>query len=363
MEPRRILSKALHFMPWVLLMASCNGQGDAAPTRSSTASGTQGHAAYSDTTDQLAEYVVDAFADSKGVLWFGTMGKGVARFDGKELTFLHPADGKGGNVVSSVAEDKGGKLWFAGHDGTGLVHYDGTRFTQVWEDESTVSSDASGTIWASTLAGIFRYDGAVFKPFPVPVERSKITTYAIHPGNSSFALEDSKGDLWFRTDGAGAYRYDGTTFKQFTKADGLCSNTVNDIVEDNAGNIWFICMQAYQPSTTGDGGLCMWNGTEFTSFPEVDGLHHNDLYTLFKDQSGNLWIGATGVGAYRYDGRTFTLFDRTDRPDLNASFGLQGMAEDQHGTLWCGFSGGLFRLDPANEGASFRNVTRNGPWE
>ena len=197
----------------------------------------------------------------------------------------------------------------------------------------------------------------------VPMDRSAITRYAILPGRASMRLHDSKGNYWFRTDGAGAFRYDGKNFTQFTKNDGLCSNTVNDIKEDDAGNIWFICMQAYQPEMTNDGGLCMWDGSRFTTFNDVNGLHHNDLYTLFKDRAGRLWVGATGVGAYRYDGKSFTLFNTTDRPDLNAIFGLQGMTEDAKGILWCGFSGGLFRLDPEEEKASFQHIPREGPWE
>jgi len=109
----------------------------------------------------------------------------------------------------------------------------------------------------------------------------------------------------------------------------------------------------------GDGGVRRYDGNTFTAFPDVEGLTGNDIYTLYPDRSGALWIGATGVGVYRYDGDTFTLFDKTDRPDQNGGFGLQGMTEDRHGTPWCGFSGGLFRLD----GERFVHVTQKGPWE
>lgn len=34
------------------------------------------------------------------------------------------------------------------------------------------------------------------------------------------------------------------------------------------------------------------------------------------------------------------------------------MTEDKRGRLWCGFSGGLFRLD----GERFVHVPREGPW-
>jgi streptogramin lyase len=359
-----------HACLFFLLMASCTaqpGSDQSVKVASADTGPTDSYTPYTDTTGQLAEYVVNAFADSKGILWFGTMGKGVARYDGKSLTFLSPADGAGGDVVSSIAEDKDGNLWFAGHEGTGLCRHDGHTFTQLWEDEGSVTADRDGNIWASKPDGIQRFVDGAFVELELPIDRRSITTYAITPGEASFAMLDSKGNQWFRSDGAGAIKYDGTSFTRFTKKDGLCSNSVNDILEDDAGNIWFICMQAYQPKMSGDGGLCRYDGKSFTTFPKVDGLYNNDLYTLFKDMTGNIWIGATGTGAYRFDGKEFTLFNTTDRPDINASFGLQGMTQDRDGNYWCGFSGGLFRLAASAAtsagGEQFVNVTREGPWE
>ena len=316
----------------------------------------------------LAQYVVEAFADDRGTVWFGTMEHGMASYNGNELAFF---PGTEGLIVANIAQDAEGRIWFAGHDGTGLRHFDPAVATPeintVWTQETSVATDRSGTVWVGTRAGILHQEGDRFVPFPLPFDRSTIGQYAIVPGRASLALEDSHGNLWFRTDGAGAIRYKDGTFTQFTKEHGLCSNMVNGIVEDDQGRLWIICMQGYQPKMTHDGGLCRLEDptvataeeARFTTFPDTEGLHHNDLYTLFKDSGGAIWIGATGRGAYRYQDGEFTLFDRTDRPDLNASFGLQGMAEDAQGRLWCGFSGGLFRLD---EG-TFKHMPREGPWE
>ena len=150
------------------------------------------------------------------------------------------------------------------------------------------------------------------------------TVYSIGPGRVAMELQDSRGDWWFRSDGYGALRHDGESFTRFTKRDGLCSDTVWSIVEDRQGRVWFSCIQAYQPTTTGDGGVRRYDGETFTAFPEVKGLAGDDIYTLYPDRAGGMWIGATGGGVYRYDGEAFTLFDRTDRPDLNGGFGLQG---------------------------------------
>ena len=46
------------------------------------------------------------FEDSKGNFWFGTWQEGVARFDGKKLTYFTVEDGLDRNQVRNVFEDR-----------------------------------------------------------------------------------------------------------------------------------------------------------------------------------------------------------------------------------------------------------------
>lgn len=312
---------------------------------------------------QIGEFVVDAFEDSQGNLWFGTMAKGTARFDGAKLTYLSTKDGLVGNTVASIAEDRDGNLWFGTH--SGASRFDGKSFTNFGADEGLHGAgcqfliDADGNIWAATNHGVFRFDGTAFKPFEIPRPEIKDVSYKWEPGKVWSLMQDKQGNMWFGRDGFGATRFDGSSFTHFTKDDGLASNNVSQILEDRQGNIWFASLTSDQPESIKEGGVARYDGTSFTSFPDVAGLTANDIYTLFADSQGHVWIGATGVGAYRYDGNTFTLFKQTDREDLTRNFGVQDIIEDRLGNLWFGFSGGLFRFD----GTSFVNVTQDGPWK
>ncbi len=201
-----------------------------------------------------------------------------------------------------------------------------------------------------------------FKEFKVPGVVNLEASFCNTPGSISMDFIDSKGNLWFGTDNDGAYKYDGKTFSHFTKEDGLTSNSITSIQEDRNGIIWFGCRNSLNSNNKKEGGVCAYDGHTFTKFQDYDGLHDNNIHTLYSDRNKNLWIGATGIGGYKFDGETFTLYKEPKGVDYTDSFnidGLQSILEDSKGRVWMGFSGGLFRLD----GESIINVQKNGPWE
>gem|GEM_PF-838193 len=254
-------------------------------------------------------------------------------------------------------------MWFGTHHGAS--RYDGKTFTNFWRAEGLhgpgckILVDRDGQIWAGTNHGVFRFNGSSFSEFSIPKPAVENLSYKWEAGKIWDMMQDKKGNIWLARDGFGACRFDGTSFTHFTKKDGLCSNNVSTIMEDRQGNIWFGSLSSDFPEYRNEGGLSRYDGKTFTRYPELKGLEENDIYTIYEDKKGNTWIGAVRHGAYRYDGEKFTFFNKTDRPDLTVNFAVQGILEDRNGTLWFGFSGGLFRFnDTAGTGTSFMHITQ-----
>jgi ligand-binding sensor domain-containing protein/serine phosphatase RsbU (regulator of sigma subunit) len=153
------------------------------------------------------------------------------------------------------------------------------------------------------------------------------------------AFRDTKGNLWFGTQGGGVSRYDGKTFTNFTTAQGLGENTIWAITEDRNGNLWF--------GTEGAGVSC-YNGRNFTTFTTSQGLCHNTVLAVQEDKNGILWFGTKGGGVSRYDPRAlknpFTTYTTADGLGNNC---ILSIAKDKAGDLWFGTNGGgVSRCNP-----------------
>lgn len=95
---------------------------------------------------------------------------------------------------------------------------------------NAVAQTADGYIWMGTYSGLIRYDGRTFEYFNFGGEISTVRSLFV----------DSKDYLWIGTNDSGIYRYDIYTRElvRFTTADGLGSNTIRAICEDDRGRLY-----------------------------------------------------------------------------------------------------------------------------
>jgi ligand-binding sensor domain-containing protein len=106
-------------------------------------------------------YVFAIHVAPDGMIWAGTWGGGVSRWDGKSWRNLTTADGLAGNIVYAIAQDADGALWF-GTD-RGVSRYDGKSWRGYGRREGLLADHVyalavapGGDVWAGTRRGVAR---------------------------------------------------------------------------------------------------------------------------------------------------------------------------------------------------------------
>ena len=305
--------------------------------------------------DQLCQHLRCMYEDSNGNLWFGTNVYNLMRYDGDSLIYLLNDPEEGAPRFNGILEDDEGHVWFASYGG--LIEFDGNTFINhsercgIYEPEfMCMTRTKAGDILLGSHNGVRRFDGQNFHTWLIPKAKiDSVDPYLSHEGVTSI-LEDSRGNLWFGTDGYGLTKYDGNSYTHFTKEDGLPDNFTGGLYEDVNGNIWISTML---------GGISIYDGKRFRNLLEEGVIQGTEVSGVYEDKSGNIWFSVEHEGIYKFDGESFTLFEK-EKNGLDSA-GIMCFLEDSEGRFWVGGWMGLFRFYPESE--SFEMVTKDGPWE
>ncbi|HVR35381.1 MAG TPA: two-component regulator propeller domain-containing protein [Methylomirabilota bacterium] len=138
----------------------------------------------------------------------------------------------------------------------------------------------------------------------------------------------------------GVSRWNGKEFQTFTDKDGLAStNQTTAIFTDNDGVVWFGT----------DRGASRWDGQSFTTLTTTNGLPDNNVYEITQSRDGTLWFG-TGDGVARMEGTNFITLTTADGLVANAVVEILEGSDD---AMWFATPSGVSRWD----GSNFVNYT------
>jgi ligand-binding sensor domain-containing protein len=70
--------------------------------------------------------------DSTGAIWFGTVGSGVWRYDGKSVINYTKLDGLASNHIWTIYRSKKGEMWFGGANPSGVYKFNGNSFDRIY---------------------------------------------------------------------------------------------------------------------------------------------------------------------------------------------------------------------------------------
>ncbi|MGV3532285.1 MAG: sensor histidine kinase [Chthoniobacteraceae bacterium] len=113
--------------------------------------------------------------------------------------------------------------------------------------------------------------------------------------------------------------------------EGLPQNTINALLQSHDGFLW----------AGTSAGLARFDGTRFRAFGLRDGLRSVRISTLAEDMHGALWIGTTGGGLSRYQDGRITTFGAAEGASLDAD--IVSLATTPDGVVWIGTARGLVK--------------------
>jgi signal transduction histidine kinase/ligand-binding sensor domain-containing protein/CheY-like chemotaxis protein/HPt (histidine-containing phosphotransfer) domain-containing protein len=267
--------------------------------------------------------------DRRGVLWIGTMTRGIATLDRRRrLSWIAVKRGDPRALSSSgivtLFRARDGRIWAGTYDGgvdiidpaSGLVRqlaYGNAPGAVSGAFISAFAEDSGGDMWIGTEGGgldLARPDGTVVKVF-----RHAANDPASVPSNTIYALAvDAHDRLWIGTSGGGLALATGAAshprsirFRTFSIRQGLTSDTIYGVLVDASGEIWM----------SGNAGLMRLDPHDdaIKTFHVADGAANEEFTTgaYFHLRDGRLAFGGPG-GFNIFDPSSLT--DRSTPPRL-----------------------------------------------
>ena len=285
------------------------------------------------------------FESSDGALWIATELGGVMRYAGGAFTTYTAEHGVPHPNIRGITGDEAGHVWVLAHDR--IVVWDDGRFRPA---SLGIAGPFRASEWDTQI--FWTIDGSTLQRFTRGVLSSRSLPPPLRAFPAERYAEDPSGSAWFasrdgrvaRLDPAGAVTFDAPVDITYTGHRGqrwhmrvnaslerrlIVPNPGSDetiqarlFYEDRDDNLWL----------TGDSGLHRVRPRAVTTYSRDEGLADRNVYPIYRDQHGAIWIGGWDVGLSRrlQDGRFVTYSMR----DGLASHVTSAIGEDREGRVW-----------------------------
>jgi ligand-binding sensor domain-containing protein/signal transduction histidine kinase len=320
--------------------------------------------------------VISLLEDNNGILWVGTFGGGLHKFDTKQILFNHYQYQKENSQdvtlggVRSICEDMKGNVWI-GSANQGLWKFSNKehqfyRYTYADNTPNQITSnrinavfeDHEGVIWVGTGEGgllkrVTKNQTSEGKDEFVNFSKHIETLQSkknedLLPNETVYVItEDKNHNLWVGTR-TGLLKIDPsrTTVTKYTsffkdKAYQTGGSAVRAVFCDGNDKIW---------TGTFDNGIAVLDTkTEtFSSFTYQDYcnncLNYNAVSSIYIDAYNTVWIGTFGGGLNKFDLKTKKFSYITENEGLVNNV-VYGILEDGAGNLWLSTNRGLTRYN------------------
>lgn len=271
----------------------------------------------------LSNFILSIFQDREGNMWFGTSGEGLIRYSGGFMTALSDAHGLIDNMIISIHETPQGVKYIS--DGSGGINIldDGRLSAFMPRDgvEPGIVHAFSGLPSGETLVGsekgLWSFDGKQLTyvgkrygmKYPAPVSSIVVDGDTTYIGSFFYGLFKSAG---------------GRLVEHYTVENSqLISNRIISLFQDGDGRLWIGTEK----------GLSVLSGGQFINYNEQNGLPSSMVFQFARDKTGNIWMANFTGGLVRFDGEEFFSYNSLNglKSDI-----VYSVVSDKQGNIWAG---------------------------
>lgn len=335
--------------------------------------------------------VMSTYADRSNELWMELDHSGeVCHFNPRtrqlkrEVLFIEPGSATRSDPAFHIHEDVNNRLWVHPFGG-GFSYFDRKNNCLVpfynrpgssdWMFSNKIHSamsDAQGNLWLCTHSKglekvtFVKNEFELFVPKPHDYESLSNEVRAL--------LEDREGNIWVSVKEGFVHIYDAQrNYLGYLTEQGTISKTGKSIQgvvycfsQAKDGTIWL--------ATKGDGlvkAVKKNNVYELTRFKYSDddiySLSHNDVYSIFEDVNGRMWVATFGGGLNYIEkdksGRLIFINHRNNLKEypIDRCYRVRHITSGKNGYIWVGTTAGALRFNSnfkTPESISFQRFSR-----
>jgi ligand-binding sensor domain-containing protein/signal transduction histidine kinase len=273
--------------------------------------------------------ITQIFPDSEGNTWFGSSGKGLFKY------FIQDFDrcaSKKLDGVMAMQKDSKGAFWIGSTykglwkmDKGKIKHYD---FSDLNENGvNTIRISPTDEVWVGVYGGLGKYNR----------EKDNFKWYSRKDGLPSPYINqldfDTKGNVWYATNGGGAGFFDGKNFTNYSSEQGLNSKNITSIRFSPYHQMLFL---------GGENGVNTVRNGEISSihFPEFENTSILSI-NIYKEKW--LLLGSGGAGVIVYNPQTGNKNIIDTQNGLPSDF-VYFVAADQEDRIWIGTEKGISKI-------------------
>lgn len=330
--------------------------------------------------------ITSLFKDKTGIVWVGTNGGGINKFDPDRKQFKHIKNTSNPKSLSydkirSIYEDSNGALWIGTEGGslnmlpkqTNENNFNNfktfPKINNIFITEEIKKGNKKILLAGGGLNGVnFRQLDITD---PNNIKQIHLDEFKDLKGSIFSILEDKDRNLWlgrynkglkrFLIDRkTGTYRQDNIEFNP-KDSTGIPSNIIRNILEDKKGNMWLatsngLALLSKMEKTKSNPKFVVYksNPNDKTS------ISHNYILELFESKKGDLWVGTFGGGLDKFippTDSTKARFKNYSKENGLPNNVIKGILEDDDFNLWISTNKGLSKFNPKKK--TFMNYDMN----